>query len=112
MPHLIIEHSREISLQSGFEELVRELHFTFAKLKTVKLEAVKTRTMASDHVLVGDGSKREFIFLRVLLLSGRSVEIKEEFTQVLTEILKKHIYQEICCLSIEIVELQHYYTER
>jgi 5-carboxymethyl-2-hydroxymuconate isomerase len=112
MPHLILEHSREVTLKTDMKQLVQELHSEFAQQETVKLSAVKTRTVVADNAIVGDGSKKEFVFLKVLLLSGRSNELKEKFVQVLNSILNKHVNTEKCFLCIEICELQYYYTDK
>ncbi len=112
MPHLIIEHSKVLTLKTDLPALVKDLHSTFAKQETVKLEAVKTRTIESNHNIVGDGSKKEHLFLRVFMLKGRSEDLKNTFTKAIVEVLKKHIYSDKCCLCVELCELQHYYTER
>lgn len=112
MPHLILEHSEKLTLKKDLPALLHDLHFTFAKQETVKLEAVKTRSFQTVNNIVGDGSKPEHVFLRVYMLKGRSEDLKNKFTQVLLEILKNHLDSRLCCLCIELCELQNYYTER
>lgn len=108
MPHLILEHSRNISLKTDLKTLAKDLHYKFAEQETIKLSALKTRTIISDNVFIGDGSKSEFIYLKVLLLAGRSNELKDKFAKCLDEIIKKHIYNETCSTCIEIRDLNHY----
>lgn len=108
MPHLIIEHSRELTLKTSLKDLVNEIHFGFAEQETVKLSALKTRTIASDNVFVGDGTKTEFLYLKVLLLAGRSQDLKNQFAQYLDEIIKKHVSTATCATCIEICDLAHY----
>ena len=110
MPHLIVEHSKNIKLKKDFKSLTEELHQSFSEQETVRLSAIKTRTTASENVIVGDGTKPEFLFLKVLLLPGRSEELKQKFCEVLSEVIKEHVYEEQCSFCIEICELQHYYT--
>ncbi len=111
MPHLILEHSRNLSLKKDFKNFTEQLHSTFAKLETVRLSAVKTRTLVSDNIIVGEGSKHEFLFLKVLLLPGRSNDLKQKFTEVLKTVIKDHIYEDKCSFCIEIHELQFYFTQ-
>lgn len=111
MPHLIIEHSKDISLKKDFKSLVADLHANFAKQETVRLSAVKSRTIMSDNVIVGEELKSEFLFLKVLLLPGRTVELKQKFVEILKDIILKHIFEEKCSFCIEIAELEHYYTQ-
>ncbi len=112
MPHLILEHSEKLTLKTDMPALIHDLHYTFAKQETVKLEAVKTRSYCTFNNIVGDGSKPEHVFLRIFMLKGRSEDLKTKFTYVLLETLKKHLDPSKCCLCIELCELQHYYTER
>ena len=111
MPHLIIEHSKNISLKKDFKSLVEDLHSNFAKQETVRLSAVKSRTIMSENVIVGEGSKSEFLFLKVLLLPGRTEELKKRFVDVLRDIIASHVFEDKCSFCIEIAELQYYYTQ-
>jgi 5-carboxymethyl-2-hydroxymuconate isomerase len=111
MPHLIVEHSKNIVLKKDFKALVDQLHSTFAQQETVRLSAVKTRTIVSDNVIVGEGLKDQFLFLKVLLLPGRTDELKQKFSDVLKNVILDHVHQDKCSFCIEIAELQHYYTQ-
>lgn len=112
MPHLILEHSENLSFKKDLKTLLNELHHAFATQETVKLEAVKTRSSVSQNAIVGDGSKDQFVFLRVFLLKGRSETLKNKFVKVLMDVLKSHLDPNKCCFCIELCELQHYYTEK
>jgi 5-carboxymethyl-2-hydroxymuconate isomerase len=112
MPHLKVEHSAGIKLKKDIGLLVRELHYEFAKLETVKLEAVKTRTYEAANSIVGDGTKKDFIFLQVLLLKGRPDNLKEVFVQTMFKIINNYVDESTCCICIEIKELEYYFTTR
>ncbi len=111
MPHLILEHSKELKLKKSLPELIEELHFTFAKQETIRLGSVKSRTIISENCILGDKSKPDFVFLQVKLLSGRPDYLKQKFVEVLANILENHLFLDKCSFCIEITELQYYFSK-
>lgn len=108
MPHIIIEHSKEVSKVVNVKELSKALHQTLSKQDTVSLNSIKTRSIECDNALVGDGTNNHFIHIQVLLLSGRSEKLKEKMAFNLHETAKNTLGTFACSLSINIDELGTY----
>lgn len=112
MPHIMIEHSDTFSNASKLKSLAEELHGTMATQETIKIEALKTRTFSSTNVILGAGLKKEFLHITFLLLPGRSDELKQTFIKTISEVAKKYYNPMSCSFSVEVCELQTYFTER
>lgn len=112
MPHIIVEHTSNLNLKNGMNEFTSELHSTLAKQETIKLSAIKTRTFIGDNYIIGDGSKSEFLFIRLLLLPGRSPELRNKFAQALLEVIEKHVNKEACTYSVEVAEMLIYASDK
>ena len=113
MPHIIIEHDSSISKKLNLGSMVKDLHTNLASQKTVKLEFLKTRTIEVDNVLIGTGKHNQMIHVNVLLLTGRSTELKEKMSNDLFDIVKDYldkseIGMEDCSLSVNVDELGSY----
>lgn len=112
MPHILIEHSDNFSNKAKLGSLAHDLHSTMAKQETVKIEALKTRTFSSSNVILGSGQKNEFLHITFLLLTGRSEDLKQTFIKAITEVAKEYYDPSNCSFSVEVRELQTYFTER
>lgn len=113
LPHIIIEHDSSISKKLNLGSMVKDLHTNLASQKTVKLEFLKTRTIEVDNVLIGTGKHNQMIHVNVLLLTGRSTELKEKMSNDLFDIVKDYldkseIGMEDCSLSVNVDELGSY----
>jgi len=108
LPHIIVEHSKDISKDVCFKSLNQDLHNCLAKQETVSLKSIKTRSVEVDNVIVGSGEANNFIHINVLLLSGRSEELKSMMADSLFKIAQNYIYKFNCVLSVNISELGTY----
>lgn len=108
MPHIIVEHSKDIPKDVCFKSLNQDLHNCLAKQDTINLKSIKTRSIEVDHVVVGSGENNNFIHINVLLLAGRSEELKKTMADSLFEITQNYIRNSNCLLSVNISELGTY----
>lgn len=108
MPHIVIEHDREVSNEISLVGLANDLHHTLSQQETVKLESIKTRTVQVENVIVADGRINKMVHVQVYLLPGRDNKLKERMAKALYETASKNLAGIKCKLSIHISELQVY----
>jgi 5-carboxymethyl-2-hydroxymuconate isomerase len=108
MPHIIIEHDEKTKNEIDLGKLAESLHLNLASQDTIKLEAIKTRTVELKNVIVGTGESNRMIHIEVLLLEGRSQELKEHIAQELFNVTQKILEDLECALTVNIAELGVY----
>lgn len=109
MPHIIIEHDSNIKNEIDLSNLVKTLHSTLATHETIKLEALKTRTIEVGNVLIGNSDMpNKMIHITVLLLAGRSDELKETMAKSLFDKTREALKGSICSVTVNIDELATY----
>tara|TARA_Y100000385_G_C12825917_1_gene522394 strand:- start:400 stop:735 length:336 start_codon:yes stop_codon:yes gene_type:complete len=109
MPHIIIEHDSKIKSEVDLSILADTLHSSLAAQKTVKLEALKTRTIEVENVLIGNNDMpNKMIHITVLLLAGRSDELKEKMAKSLFDKTKELLDGFSCSITVNIDELATY----
>lgn len=108
MPHIVIEHDSQTTNEVDLKALAQTLHDTLAAQETVKLEALKTRTIEVDNTIIGAGENNQMIHVNVLLLTGRSVELKETMCAALFEAAQSFLADKKLSLTVNIDELGVY----
>lgn len=108
MPHIIVEHTSSIAQSVNMNELNKNLHSCLAAQETVSLQSIKTRSIQAENVFVGDGTINDFIHITVLLLQGRSEELKATMTENLFQEAQKSLKGLECLLSVNIDDLGVY----
>lgn len=113
MPHLIIEHSGNIkkksiaALESKIQEIMNVQEGDF------DADQCKCRSLSFDEYFVGylDESESSFIHVTLKVLTGRSVEVRNNLSQKIIEFLQR-FYDELklptkrCDISVDIVEME------
>lgn len=112
MPHIIVEHSPNIEFKNSVNDLTKELHLTLAQQETIKLSAIKTRVLSGENYIIGDGSKTQFLFLKLLLLPGRSPELRMQFAEALLAVIEKYVDSQKCTYSVEVSEMLVYASDK
>ncbi len=108
MPHIIVEHTSSIKKNIDLKKLNMDLHTCLSEQETVSLASIKTRSIEVDNAITGDGKHNSFIHINVLLLAGRSEELKTVMADRLYDVAKSHINDEHCLLSVNISHLGTY----
>lgn len=106
MPHIIVEHTGLDS--KDINALNKNLHTCLSEQETVSLESIKTRSMRVENAFVGDASNNEFVHITVLLLTGRSEELKKTIAQNLFDCAKTNLKNANLKLSVNVEELGVY----
>ena len=112
MPHLIIEHSSNISqepviaLQHDIQKIMSESEGGFT------IERCKTRSFSFDKYFVGALSHNEssFIHITLKILSGRSVEVRSSLSDKILCYLDQFVSNQNlntkrCDISVDIAEM-------
>ena len=90
MPHLILEHSDNLVVPFDHRALFRELHTTLQATGEFRLEQMKSRAIAEGRTFVGAGEPGNiFAHLRVYILSGRSLELRQRIAAELLAVLQR-----------------------
>ncbi|MES2961776.1 MAG: hypothetical protein V4694_05275 [Pseudomonadota bacterium] len=113
MPHLIIEHSANISkssitnLQKNIQNIMGTVEGNFDP------DQCKTRAVAYDDYLVGlsDQTTSSFIHITLKALSGRTVEVRKNLAEKIMEFSKEFIAELNLSgtrndVSVDIVEME------
>jgi 5-carboxymethyl-2-hydroxymuconate isomerase len=108
LPHITIEHDQKIESEIDLNQLSKSLHQCLASQDTVTLDSVKTRTIEVKNVIIGVGDCNRIIHIGVLLLSGRSKELKDRMAQELFSVAQTAIGELDCSLTVNVAELSAY----
>lgn len=108
MPHIIIEHDTKTKEAIDLTELSMCLHETLANQETIKLEAIKTRTIEIDNVIVGEGDNNQMLHVEIRLLTGRSSELKETMANAIYQEASTKLQDTNCLLTVNVSELGVY----
>ena len=110
MPHLIIEASKKLESQIKEKKLMQNLHQIMIDSGLFSVNAIKSRYKFTEDFIVGDDSIKDFIFVQVALLEGRSSDQLKSLGDSLYAALKQE-FPEQKSLSLELREMpkDHYF---
>lgn len=91
MPQITVEYSAELNEAFDRRAFAVTLHQTLAPLVSSDVASFKTRFRQIEESVIGDGSPTAMIHVRVGLLSGRPVELKQEVGRVSIGIARDHL---------------------
>ena len=102
MPHLIVEHTRDID---EISQLLQDLHHNLGQQDTVNIESLKTRSICLDHVVIGNGDMQSMVHVTLRLLPGRDDMLLKKMTTDLDSIARQHCSSLNTRITVESVEL-------
>jgi 5-carboxymethyl-2-hydroxymuconate isomerase len=110
MPHFIVEVSDNLVEDIDPSVFLRGLHTTLASSGPFPLDQMKGRVVTHSKYLVSDGSSPSaFVHVTVLVLEGRSPEVRREAGAQLIEFLNgffKQSRSELkCAITLELREM-------
>ena len=105
MPHLVLEHSANLTRTHDLDALSKAL-FDAAAASGVfhNIAAIKTRTITCDNVHMGT-APATFAHLTVWMLAGRTTEAKQELAASLLAVLDTHL-PTVGALSVDTQDMQ------
>ena len=110
MPHLLLEHTRNLTHPPAHAEVLLALHHALAATEAVQLADLKGRARTVEAV-VGDGDpKNAFVHLELRLLTGRDQSVRQRLGKECMRVLRDHYTNAVvgghCQLSVEIREME------
>ncbi len=110
MPHCILEYSNNIVDQVDFRKLLLEINQFLAETGLFKLSDIKSRVIAHDLFVIGDGAPdRTFITMNLCILEGRDNSVKKDISNSLSKLLErsfpKTIAETKCSLTVRITDM-------
>jgi len=113
MPHIIIEHSKNI-FEKNLLKVGQEIQKIMADISEGNFDPdqVKIRCIQYQNYIVGlEKSDENFIHISIKILSGRSLEIRKKLSLQTFEIVKSFYEnlnspQKRCDISVDIIEME------
>jgi len=109
MPHLIIEHSANVTDTTDLANLVDTLHGAALSSGVAPLDALRTRTAERTHYAIADRHPdNAFIAVTIRLGEGRTAEQKRDLVELLMDALGHAVgeAQRNMMLSVECQEIE------
>lgn len=107
MPHIIIEHSDNLNSHVDFQALVEDTQNALAD-EGIDKARIKSRAIPLTHYVVGEkGKEGAMIHITLLLLEGRDVETKQQYSQAIYQLAKKSVedYDGYCAVTLEVRDM-------
>ena len=104
MPHIVVEHSADLSERIDIPQILIELHEALAA-QGIDKARIKTRAVPLAHTVVGvEGEEGCMLHVTLLLLEGRSVDLRKQLGGALHEIALAAA-PENCAVTLEVREM-------
>lgn len=112
MPHIIIEHSKDIS---KIEELFLEIPKILENHKegNFSIPACNARSISFDKFMIGEKNqeKTSFIHISLKILAGRSVEIRKAVAKEIVEyaknfVAKQNLKKEQINVTVDVIDME------
>ncbi|SDP87704.1 5-carboxymethyl-2-hydroxymuconate Delta-isomerase [Lentzea jiangxiensis] len=91
MPQITVEYSPELRGAFDRRGFAIALHNALSPLVSADVAEFKTRFRQIEEIVVGDGSPVAIVHVRVGLLTGRPVELKQQVGQAGVDLLRDHL---------------------
>lgn len=110
MPHIIVELSQTLRVDESV--LLSKLGQALYDSGEFKLSDIKSRLYQPSHSMVGvaEGGQ-DFVYVRLLLMKGRSDATKQALAQAILTVLKQQITSADVQYGVEVVELSSCYLK-
>ena len=97
MPQITLEYSDNLE-RIDFSAFFKEIHEALAPLGNVA--ACKSRAIALQDYVIGEANNAQvLLLLRIGLLAGRSLALKEATSSQIVEIIKKYYLEQLKALN-------------
>ena len=105
MPHLVIEHSRALSLDINAKALMNKVFQIVADTGLFSPEAIKVRCLPYDTFRL-EGQSQDFIHIELAILEGRSDDAKSHICDSLFATLKELFESEKVQLTVYLNDMK------
>jgi 5-carboxymethyl-2-hydroxymuconate isomerase len=90
MPHIILEHSSDLS-SARMNQLLAKLHDTLGGIESFETDRIKSRVLRFDAYAIGADDRRGFVHAAVLFSPGRPEALRRELVKNLLTILMSEV---------------------
>lgn len=108
MPHIIVEYSSNIEDRVNIPEILTNMHASLAS-SGIDQARIKTRGVSIPHSVVGNNAYNagQMLHITLLLLEGREVELKKQYSTPLYDIAKNAVESDFpdCAISLEVRDM-------
>ncbi|MFD2165977.1 5-carboxymethyl-2-hydroxymuconate Delta-isomerase [Thalassotalea euphylliae] len=104
MPHLVIEHSNDVLVQTDTKTLIETTVNAAMDSALFEVPHIKARTLDYGHIFVG-GTDKGFIHVVARILSGRTIEQRQHLSSTLLKALQNMSLKELS-ITVEVVEME------
>jgi len=103
MPHLTLEYSANVTVESDLASLFHRLHEALVQTGGIRLENCKSRAYPARDFLVGSGSEGSaFVHLDIRFLEGRPAEVRQSIGQEARDILVEWFQFSVDTLDLQV----------
>ena len=103
MPQITLEYTSNVKDAVQFNALFLELHQTLHAVCGVDIENCKSRAIKQDHYFTGvGGDEKGFVCVQILLLQGRSLEVRQKIGNDVLALVKRFYPKSIANLNMQI----------
>lgn len=111
MPHIIVEHSIEISKPKIATLLLNLNQNTAKNAGNFDISQCKSRAVYCQNFIIADGDlAQDFIHISVRIMSGRNAEIRknlaENLLKITTDFIKDNLSDNLIALSVDVAEME------
>ena len=109
MPHLTLEHSRNLPAAVDVYAVLRRLHEAVCASGLFRPADVKSRAVAHGAFHVGETPDAAFVHVEVAILSGRDAEVRKALGERLLAVLREELAVPLAdvprALTVEVREM-------
>ena len=108
MPHLILEYTKNLTDKVNVPELLQSTHDALVG-EGIDQARLKTRAIEITHSVVGTAPVNEgqMAHMTLLLLEGRSVELKQQYAHAVHDVVKEAVQSSHpnCAVTLEVRDM-------
>ncbi|MBS0626105.1 MAG: 5-carboxymethyl-2-hydroxymuconate Delta-isomerase [Verrucomicrobia bacterium] len=102
MPHLTLEYSSNVR-EREFKPLFPRLHHVLTSVASADLDSCKSRALECSDFLIGNGDSRNgFVHLKIFMLEGRSLAVRQEVGKKMLHLLSEFFSHSVKELNFQI----------
>ncbi|MBO9493935.1 5-carboxymethyl-2-hydroxymuconate Delta-isomerase [Thalassotalea sp. G20_0] len=105
MPHCIIEYSRPLEAIVSPEALMESVYQGAVSSGLFDTSAIKVRALPYDHYRVGTEQGIRFIHVTARILSGRSLQQKQELSGILLDAVEGTPLDNVS-ITVDVVDME------
>lgn len=103
MPHIIVEYEEKLAQSVEISAILQAIHHSISKSGLFKSNQIKTRAYPFKNY-TNAGEQKPYIHIQACIKSGRDVDNKKQFSQVILSSLKK-LSIPASVITVEVIDM-------